>query len=323
MFEGVGIASDESAPRSSKYVGLRFQITLVYWLAFEPVDHWESRRFDQSYPFQRRQVVTDIVHVPLKTGSETLRVMDKQIERLGLTRLDIKSGTGDGGGENEGVGGIHSLLEYSEPTYIRRRCFGHLPWRVADQGLIAIPHWKATQSVCTYLRDGITWSRLQAIATQGHHDGGLGFFRSGSQAAASFFDLAPPSIIEDRPETAYLFLRWLLPRHEKLLTLAARDFEQRQLDPATSGAVLATLGDRGHYLRRHVDMIMLSKGLYLWYATQKQPFLLLQGDFAGVLEKAHNVITSKAIDKYVLESLGCSEEKADRLAADRRGALYF
>ena len=116
-FEGIGIASDESAPGSNKYTGLRFQVTLVYWLIFEGVDAWEPPRFDQSYPFRRRQAVTDVCHVPIKTGAKTLEVLEKQIDRLGLTRLDIKSGTGDGGGERRC--GRHTLLAGIHRTHLR------------------------------------------------------------------------------------------------------------------------------------------------------------------------------------------------------------
>ena len=147
-------------------------------------------------------------------------------------------------------------------------------------------------------------------------------FAHGSRAAELFFGNAPPSIIEDRPETAYLFLRWLLPRHEKLHTLVARDLEQRQLDPARSGVAVATLANRDHLLRRHIDLVMVSKGLYLWYAAQKEPYIMMQSAFSDVLKKARDVITSKAVDNYVLSTLDCSEETADRLAAERRTAVF-
>ena len=77
----------------------------------------------------------DIVHCPGKKGEDVLRVVDKQITNIGLVRHDAVGGVGDGGGENEGAAGVHRLLEIEVPSYVRRRCFGHLPWRVADAGI--------------------------------------------------------------------------------------------------------------------------------------------------------------------------------------------
>ena len=71
-------------------------------------------------------------------------------------------------------------MEGNVPDYVRRRCFGHLPWRVTDAGISEIPHMKNTQMLDTYLHDGITWSRLAAIAAQPRALGGLGLMAEGS-----------------------------------------------------------------------------------------------------------------------------------------------
>ena len=80
----------------------------------------------------------DLANCVGKTGTDVLGVLVQQWARFGLYKSDCVAGVGDGGGENEGVGGIHTLLEREMPDYVRRRCFGHLPWRVADQGLDAM-----------------------------------------------------------------------------------------------------------------------------------------------------------------------------------------
>ena len=212
-FRGAGLTTDESTPNSNKYCGLRFQVTWVHFLLFEDVSSWESPSYEAAFPFKRRAALCDLSHVPLKTGAETLRIIERQIGRLGLSRFDLVSGTGDGGGENEGSSGIHALLESSGgPSYVRRRCFAHLPWRVADAGIASMPHRGDTDAICVYLRDGVTWPRLRAIATTSRAQGGLGLLRETSGAARDVFGRAPPSIIEDRPETTALFILWLLPR---------------------------------------------------------------------------------------------------------------
>ena len=141
--------------------------------------------------------------------------------RFGVTKADIFGGTGDGGGENEGAAGIHSRLEAANPSYVRRRCFGHLPWRVADAGIKAIPHTKATEAINTYLRDGVTWTRLKSLAMQTTREGGAGL-RMSVRSIEEFFGKAPVQLIPDRPECMVLFLSWLLPRSEKLAILAAK-----------------------------------------------------------------------------------------------------
>ena len=71
--------SDESTLEKPLYCGLRFQITLVYTLMYEPLDSWERVRFGDEFPFVRQRYMTDIVHAPRKTGSETLLAIEKAI----------------------------------------------------------------------------------------------------------------------------------------------------------------------------------------------------------------------------------------------------
>ena len=89
---------------------MRIQATWCHFVLFEQPDVWESPAYDRCYPFKRRKVLGDLCHVPDKTGGGTLAVIEKQLGRLGMTRYDVVSGTGDGGGENEGSAGIHALL---------------------------------------------------------------------------------------------------------------------------------------------------------------------------------------------------------------------
>ena len=101
----------------------------------------------------------DIVHAPGKTGSDLITYLDKQWDRLGINRFECVNGVGDGGGENEGFNGLHNLLETTRGDYVRRRCFGHLPWRVADACLDAQgSDYTKVKHIMTYLRDGTTWS---------------------------------------------------------------------------------------------------------------------------------------------------------------------
>ena len=57
-------------------------------LFFEPIETWESSTYDDRHPFQRFVKMCDIMNVHLKTGSETLKVIEKQLEGIGIFRLD-------------------------------------------------------------------------------------------------------------------------------------------------------------------------------------------------------------------------------------------
>ena len=131
---GMGLCSDESPPASPRFTGFRFQVSHIYIPFIPPVCSWGDSKYDRSPPLQREQHLLDIVNCPGKDGGSVLKTIDKQLLRIGCTRADILSGTGDGGGENEGVAGIHAMLEADNPSYVRRRCLSHIAWRVADSG---------------------------------------------------------------------------------------------------------------------------------------------------------------------------------------------
>ena len=95
------------------------------------------------------------------------------MQRPGLSFADINSGTGDGGGENEGEGGLHQHFETDNPSYVRRRCLPHIGWTVAKAGL-KIVDCKVHGNICAYLTEGVTWFNLKSIACAPILEGGLG-----------------------------------------------------------------------------------------------------------------------------------------------------
>ena len=117
------------------------------------------------------------MHCPGKQGTDVSQVLEKQLGRIGLNCYDVVSGSGDGGGENEGHSGIHSHFENLCPGYVRRRCLPHIAWRTADQAIRASElDYKA---LCSYFGEGITWTRLRELAVRDPRDGGLGLFTDG------------------------------------------------------------------------------------------------------------------------------------------------
>ena len=118
LLAGCALATDESPPSQPRYRGLRFQITVLFVGSFKPLELWESSTVP---PIHRQPVLADIMHCPGKKGTDVSQVLEKQLARIGLTCFDVVSGTGDGGGENEGQSGIHSHFENLCPGCVRHR----------------------------------------------------------------------------------------------------------------------------------------------------------------------------------------------------------
>ena len=174
-FAGVALATDESPPSQPRFRGLRFQISVFYYGKFTPVPDWEIAT---EPPLHVTTCLADIIHCPGKKGVDVHRILDKQLERLGLSSFDVVSCTGDGGGENEGGSGVHSQFEYQNPGYARRRCLPHIAWRTCDQAIQAAS--LDYKSLASYMVEGVTWSRLSSLAQQPVDKGGLGY-RDGSR----------------------------------------------------------------------------------------------------------------------------------------------
>ena len=73
-------------------------------------------------PVNVERYLLDIVHCSGKDGKAVMGCIEKQLGRIGLGRHDVFSGSGDGGGENEGANGIHAQFEEAVSGYVRRRC---------------------------------------------------------------------------------------------------------------------------------------------------------------------------------------------------------
>ena len=96
---GVALATDESPPSQRRFCGYRFQVTVVYVPAWLPEEKWGR---PQTPPLAVRSRLLDIRHCPSKDGAGVMKVLDKQLARVGLSRYDVVAMTGDGGAQNEG-----------------------------------------------------------------------------------------------------------------------------------------------------------------------------------------------------------------------------
>lgn len=248
-FLGVCIATDESPPGGARFSGLRFQITYMYVGYVEDKGAWEA---SVDPPIRSRSFLADICQCPGKTGEDLIKVLDKQLGRLGLSRADVISGTGDGGGENEGKTGFHATFESANPSYARRRCIPHISWRTSDMAIKAAAEvMEDYKPIAAALGDGVTWQRLRALATKPIDEGGLALFADGSPQCYEIFHQGPPSIVSGRPLTDKEFLEFLRGKEEVLAKLCLEDGKQRSLQADRQRAVEA-LGFADQNIKRNI-----------------------------------------------------------------------
>ena len=273
---------------------------------------WEHPEYNDEYPFTVSRTLCDIVNCPGKTGWETMAVIDKQIASKGITRADLCAGVGDGGGENEGrTSGVHKVCEDTNSSYVKKRCMGHIPWRVVSAGLKEMGDlYVSLQALNTYLRDGQTWPRLRALACTPHASGGLGLMREGSAACIRLFGVAPPSLIDERPECVAIFLKWLLPKQESLTPLVELDLQLRRLELVQAPIALDTLKSEHDSILRHVAYVLIEKGLYLFYFIKTDKYIIQSTDLTELVAKASDMITSLRLTDKVLDIVGVSRQEA-------------
>lgn len=319
-FVGFSFGSDESPPSGARHAGLRFQTTHAFCVFFRPMSEWSLPTYANKPPITREMYLCDLVNCVGKTGTDVLGVLVQQWARFGLYKSDCVAGVGDGGGENEGVGGIHTLLEREMPDYVRRRCFGHLPWRVADQGLDAmgVLH-DNTKAISTYLHEGVTWSRLKALAVQPISNGGLGLLADGSAEYDAVFGASPPKTMDERPETTAELLGWLLKRQSILGRLAKTDVEQRSLQSKAALAARDSLSSRSDAIMRHVAYGLVKKALFLFYYAKSKKHIALHDNFTDLINRAGEIITSLRCDQSILDMFAVSE--SDLRAAGLEGTI--
>ncbi len=257
-FFGAALATDESPPSQPRFRGLRFQVTFLYIPMVPSVDTWDAW---ESPPLRVEPYLCDICNCPGKDGATVVGVVEKQLARVGLSSADMLSGTGDGGGENEGAGGVHQHMERTSPGDVRRRCMNHLAWTVCRAGLDEVDV-KIHCGICTYLSAGVTWSSLKTIACHSVAEGGLGLFVEGSRAYQAVFSTMPATIVENRPESDMHFLRFLRGRERNLALCADQDVVDRGLAAGARHAA-ASLADVNGRIERSIIAELLHRALEL------------------------------------------------------------
>ena len=260
-------------------------------------------------------LLLDVCHCPAKDGRTATGVVQKQLARLNLSLMDIVSGTGDGGGENEGIGGVHQSIEDEQPSYVRRRCLTHIAWTICKQGLKETD-CKVYESICTYLNSAqsTTWFQLKALAVLPREDGGLGLLTEGSKEYLAIFDEMPGTIVEDRPESVMNFLRFLRNKERVLAPCAAVDVVNRDLKAGalTASAALADVAGR---VKRSIMAELLYRGLHLARYGNVRENLASDSRLEDLISEASAAILDVEITEGVLERFGASRAAVEALGA--------
>ena len=66
-----------------------------------------------------------------------------------------------------------------------------MAWRVADAATAEIPAYTKVKKVCEYVGNGVTWTRMQALAVTPVLENGLGLFGGRPLAFKHMFGRAP------------------------------------------------------------------------------------------------------------------------------------
>ena len=129
--------------------------------------------------------------------------------------------------------------------------------------------------------------------------GGLAITTEGSILFREMFSVAPPKIVEGRPESIAITLRWLLPKEELLAKLANKDLEHRNLGDATRDAV-ASLSNQQYRVYRRLNYDMVQRGLHMFYKSKKVKKLLPEYTFDEIVDNAIDILTTTGIDETFL-----------------------
>ena len=134
-------------------------------------------------------------------------------------------------------------------------------------------------------------------------------FSATSRECQSLFSAAPPKILDEWPETVVQFLEWLLPKERVLAKLAAEDCELQDLRSAASQIGPRSLASRRDCVLRHIDYILLKRGLFSFYSTLVNLYIAARTELQSLVDRASKLILSTACDDKTLELLQVAQSR--------------
>jgi hypothetical protein len=164
------------------------------------------------------------------------------------------------------------------------------------------------RALAAYFVDGVTWTRLRAIATQMPVAGGLNLFSDGTRNCKKIFGTNPSAIVVTRPETDLNFLRFLAGKEHILHTLAKKDLEQRASLGQDVVMAVENLGDIEKRIQRSILCEILERCMYLAHWSGKHPMVAVSTSWEALLGEASFTIMDLKLTTMVLERLQSTEE---------------
>jgi hypothetical protein len=157
------------------------------------------------------------------------------------------------------------------------------------------------RALAAYFVDGVTWSRLRAIAVQTPDLGGLNMFNDGDRRCKAIFGVSPSAIVQTRPETDLNFLKFLGGKEHILHRLATRDLQQRtNLGPDIVKAV-ENLGNITKRICRSILCEILERCMFLAHWSGKHPMVAATKSWDDLLGEATTTIVDLELTPEVLE----------------------
>jgi hypothetical protein len=164
------------------------------------------------------------------------------------------------------------------------------------------------RALAAYFVDGVTWTRLRALAVQRNELGGLQLFGDGTKACKKIFGTSPSAIVLTRPETDLNFLRFLAGKEHILHRLATVDLEQRPSLAQDVVIAVNNLGDISKRIQRSILCEILERCMYLAHYSGKHPMVADSTSWDALLCQASFTIMDLELTPVVLQRLQSTDE---------------
>ena len=116
-----------------------------------------------------------------------------------------------------------------------------------------------------------------------------------------FFGRAPPTVMDERPETFARAMEWLLPREHTLRRLVIADNQSRDLRAQASIKALSTLRSTRDRLFRRVAYVLVKKALFLFYMIEEKKYIATNTSFSALIDRAAGIIASTDFEVHPLQ----------------------
>ena len=126
--------------------------------------------------------------------------------------------------------------------------------------------------------------------------------------------------MQERPETDFFFLKWLVEREKStvLRRVVVHDSRNRKLTFKAAPIAFASVQSIEHTCLRPIDMSLLHRGLFLCKWCKKHVYISGKTTFDELIERASKIITTLDVDDHFLKLFGWTraDVTAKEISAD-------